>query len=141
MGIRPRLLRIPFSVIYRFLFRYCRNVYGIEILYTVKIGRRVVFEHQGGIVITSGAKIGDSCIIRQGVTLGIKSSKQRYGAPSLGRHVEVGAGAVILGGVVVGDNATIGANAVVTRDVPAGATVVGVPAVQVKPQVQSHHGS
>ena len=131
MKLRPRLVRWPFSLLYRILFLRCRNVYGIELLYTVAVGRRVVIEHQGGIIIHQQSVIGDDCIIRQGVTLGIKSTKQRLGAPVLGRGVEVGAGAVILGDVIVGDWATIGANAVVTKDVSAGTTVAGVPAVPI----------
>ena len=73
MGVSPRLLRAPLSLLYRSMFRYVRNVYGIELPYTVKLGRRVVFEHQGNIVIHGAAEIGDRCIIRQGVTIGNRS--------------------------------------------------------------------
>ena len=128
MNIRPKLLRAPFSILYRMLYRRCRNVYGVELPYTVRLGRRVVFEHQGGIVIHGQTQIGDGSIIRQGVTIGIKSLDDLAAAPRLGRDVNVGAGAVILGDVTIGDGAWIGANAVVLKDVPAGATAVGVPA-------------
>jgi serine O-acetyltransferase len=110
------------------MFRYCRNHYGIELPYSVKIGRRVIIEHQGAIVIHGNSVIGDDCYIRQGVTLGNRYMDRPLEAPILGNGVNVGAGAKILGRVRIGDHATIGANAVVLRDVPAGATVVGIPA-------------
>jgi serine O-acetyltransferase len=128
MGVRPKLLRAPLSVLYRWLFRRCRNVYGIELPYSVRLGRRVVFEHQGAIVIHGDSVIGDDCILRQGVTLGNRHLDRPHDAPVLGRRVNVGAGAKILGPVHIGDGAVIGANAVVLGDVPAGATVVGIPA-------------
>ena len=128
MAIRPRFLRAPLSVLYRWMFRRVRNVYGIEIPYTARVGQGVVIEHQSGIVVTHASVIGDQCIIRQGVTLGIKSVRQRQGAPVLGRSVEVGVGAVLIGDVRVGDEARIGANAAVVTDIPSGATAVGVPA-------------
>lgn len=128
MSVEPRLLRAPLSVAYRVLFRAVRNLYGIELPHTARVGRRVVFEHQHGIVVHGSAIIGDDCILRQGVTLGLRSMDRRDEAPVLGRRVNVGAGAKILGRVVVGDGAAIGANAVVLEDVPSGAVVVGVPA-------------
>ncbi|NJK41919.1 MAG: serine acetyltransferase [Acaryochloridaceae cyanobacterium SU_2_1] len=128
MRIRPKLLRAPFSVIYRWHYRYIRNIYGIDLPYTVKLGRRVVIEHQGAIVIHGDCEIGDDCILRQGVTLGNRHLHQVLAAPKLGRRVNVGAGAKILGAVTLGDDVNIGANAVVLADVPAGATAVGIPA-------------
>ncbi len=128
MGIAPKPLRAPFSVLYRALYRTVRNVYGIELPYCVKLGRRVVFEHQHGIVVHGAAEIGDDCIIRHGVTLGIRSMERLEEAPVLGRGVNVGAGAKIIGPVKIGDGAAIGANAVVLEDVPAGALAIGVPA-------------
>jgi serine O-acetyltransferase len=128
MGIRTKIFRAPFSLMYKFVFVHCRNVYGIELPYTCTLGRRVVFEHQGGVVIHGNSVIGDDCIIRQGVTLGNRSLESPLDAPVLGRGVNVGAGAKILGNVTIGDDAVIGANAVVLIDVPAGALAVGVPA-------------
>jgi serine O-acetyltransferase len=127
-GINSRLLRAPFSMIYRSLYRFVRNVYGIELPYPAVVGRGVVIEHQGGIVVHGNAVIGDGCILRQGVTLGNKNLHAPNDAPVLGKHVNVGAGAVILGKVTGGDGAQIGANAVVIRSVPAGAVAVGNPA-------------
>ncbi len=129
MSIRSKLLRAPFSFLYRQAFVYCRNVYGIELPYSCTVGRRVVFEHQGGIVVHGNAVIGDECIIRQGVTLGNKSLERPNDAPVLGIRVNVGAGAKLLGKIFVGDEATIGANAVVLCDVPRASLAVGIPAV------------
>ena len=128
MRIKPKLLRAPFSMLYRILYRRARTVYGIELPYSVKLGRRVVFEHQGAVVIHGNAEVGDDCIIRQGVTLGNRRLNEPFDAPTLGSGVNVGAGAQILGAVQVGDGATIGANAVVLDDVAADSLVVGVPA-------------
>ncbi|UAK26564.1 hypothetical protein K8P63_07625 [Sphingomonas nostoxanthinifaciens] len=80
--------------------------------------------HPNGIVIHPDSVIGPNCLILQQVTLAAGAD----GAPRLGGHVDIGAGAKLLGGIVVGDHAVIGANAVVTRDVAPGTTVVGIPA-------------
>jgi serine O-acetyltransferase len=128
MSVSPKVLRGPFSVLYRMLYRRCRNRYGIELPYSVKLGRRVVVEHQGCIVIHGHCEIGDDSIIRQGVTMGNRTLDKPFDAPKLGSRVNVGAGAKILGAVTIGDGASIGANAVVLKDVPAGAVAVGIPA-------------
>jgi serine O-acetyltransferase len=128
MGIRQRPIRLPLSFLYRVLFTGVRNFYGIELPYTARVGRRVVFEHQGGIVIHGFASLGDDCVVRQGVTLGNRTFEERFTAPQLGNRVNVGAGAKVLGRVSVGDDAQIGANAVVLEDVPVGGVAVGIPA-------------
>ena len=128
MTIQPKLLRAPFSILYRALYRKVRNVYGIDLPYTVKLGRRVVIEHQGAIVIHGDCWIGDDSIIRQGVTLGNRYLERPFEAPKLGIRVNVGAGAKILGGVTIGNEVNIGANAVVLSDIPSGKTAVGIPA-------------
>jgi serine O-acetyltransferase len=120
--------RAGLTLVYRALFQYVRNHYGVEVPFSAKVGRRVVFEHQGGIVIHGCSVIGDECIIRQGVTLGNRHMEAPFDAPVLGRGVNVGAGAKLLGGIHVGDDASIGANSVVLKDVPAGGTAVGIPA-------------
>jgi serine O-acetyltransferase len=132
MGVGPKPLRAPLSVAYRTLFRAVRNFYGIELPFTASVGRRVIFEHQHGIVVHGSSVIGDDCILRQGVTLGIRRMDGLDQAPVLGRGVNVGAGAKLLGHVQVGDGAEIGANAVVLIDVPANALAVGVPAKVVR---------
>ena len=132
MKVKPKVLRAPLSVAYRAMFRGVRNIYGIELPYTAKVGRRVVFEHQGGVVVHGGAEIGDDCVIRQGVTIGNKRLDRPNEAPKLGDRVNVGAGAKILGAVEVGDGAAIGANSVVVKDVEPDTAVVGIPAEPAK---------
>lgn len=128
MKLEPKLLRAPFSILYRALYRKIRNNYGIELPYTVELGRRVIIEHQGAIVIHGNSTIGDDSIIRQGVTLGNRYLDRPFEAPRLGARVNVGAGAKIFGNVSIGDDANIGANAVVLCNIPAGVTAVGIPA-------------
>ncbi|MBB6122488.1 serine O-acetyltransferase [Sphingobium subterraneum] len=128
MGVRFLPLRALFRIAYRAMFRHCRNVYGIELPYTARIGRGVIIEHQGGIVIHGNTVIGDNTIIRQGCTFGVRRIDRPGEAPVVGCNVNIGAGAALLGAIHVGDNAAIGANAVVLHDVPAGALVVGMPA-------------
>ena len=128
MNVRPKLIRAPLSVVYRVLFRHCRNVYGIELPYTVQIGQNVIIEHQGGIVVHGASVIGDRSVIRQGCTLGIRDNKKNNDAPILGSDGDLGAGSVLIGKINIGNGAKIGANAVVLVDVPEGATAVGVPA-------------
>lgn len=128
MTVEPKLLRAPLSILYRMMFRYVRNHYGIELPYSARLGRRVVIDHQSGIVIHGDCIIGDDCIIRQNVTIGIRDMTDLRAVPTLGNGVNVGAGAVIVGPIHIGDGAWIGANAVVLKDVPAGAMAVGIPA-------------
>ncbi len=127
-SIGARVKRRLAGRLYRFMHRYVRNRYGIELHSSSRLGRRVRIAHQGGIVIHRFAEIGDDCIIRQGVTLGNAGrGVTRDEAPRLGNHVSIGAGAVILGRVMVGDGARIGPNTVIMSDIPAGATVFAPP--------------
>jgi serine O-acetyltransferase len=128
MDVRSKLLRAPLSLMYRSLYRFVRNQYGIELPYTAKVGRRVSIDHQSGIVVHGASVIGDDCRIRHNTTLGVRTVEDLDGAPVLGARVDVGAGAVIVGRITLGEGASVGANAVVLRDVPAGALAVGVPA-------------
>lgn len=113
----------------RFLSHLSRILTGIEIHPGAKIGRRVFIDHGFGVVIGETTEIGDDCTIYQGVTLGgtslFKGAKRH---PTLEAGVVVSAGAKILGGFTVGKGARIGSNAVVLKEVPAGATAVGIPA-------------
>jgi serine O-acetyltransferase len=113
----------------RFISHIARGLTGIEIHPGATIGRRVFIDHGFGVVIGETAEIGDDCTIYQGVTLGGTSlSKGAKRHPTLERGVIIGAGAKVLGGFVVGEEARIGSNAVVVKAVPAGATAVGNPA-------------
>lgn len=114
---QPRLLRIPMTLLYLFMRKACQIFGGIKLDYTVKLGRRVKLEHFGGMIL--GARsIGDDVIIRQNTTMGIKSSQDVNAKPILGNRVNIGAGAVIVGNITIGDDSFIGANCVVSFDVP-----------------------
>ncbi len=112
----------------RFMSHGIRFVTGIEIHPGATIGRRVFIDHGMGVVIGETAEIGDECTLYHGVTLGGVSWNKGKRHPTLGRGVVVGTGAKILGPFLVGDGAKIGSNSVVVKPVPAGATVVGIPA-------------
>jgi serine O-acetyltransferase len=107
-------------------YRFWSAVSGADIPLNSKLGGGLLIPHPNGIVIHPEAVVGPNCLLFQQVTLG--AGGPRPGVPTLGTHVDVGAGAKLLGGITVGDHAKVGANAVVLDDVPAGATVVGVPA-------------
>ena len=115
----------------RALSTVVRSVTGVEIHPGALLGRRLFIDHGMGVVIGETAVVGDACTLFHGVTLGGKGRGGALGRrhPTLGRGVMVGAGAAVLGGVTVGDDSIVGANAVVTRDVPAGSIAVGVRAV------------
>lgn len=104
-----------------------RFLTGIEIHPGARIGRRVFIDHGMGIVVGETATIGDDCLLYKGVVLGGTSVARKERHPTLGKHVVVGTNACILGAIQVGDGARVGSGSVVIRDVPAGATVVGVP--------------
>lgn len=124
-----RWLRLPWTMVYLILNKLTEVFCGIVIGGNAVIGRRLIIEHHGAIVIHGACVIGDDCIIRQGVTLGNRYMDRPGDAPCIGNRVNIGAGAKILGGVTIGDDASIGANAVVLSDVPPGCIAVGVPAV------------
>lgn len=111
----------------RFIATTARWFTGIEIHPAAKIGERVFIDHGMGVVIGETAEIGNDCTLYHGVTLGGTSWKEGKRHPTLGERVVVGAGAKILGPIYVGDDARIGSNAVVVKDVPQDKTVVGIP--------------
>jgi serine O-acetyltransferase len=117
----------------RVLSNVTRTLTGVEIHPGATIGRRVFIDHGMGVVIGETAEIGDDSTLYHGVTLGGTSWNQGKRHPTLGKGVVVGAGAKILGPIHVGDSAKIGSNAVVVRNVPLGATAVGIPARIVTP--------
>ena len=113
----------------RGISQFARFLTGVEIHPGAKIGKCLFIDHGMGIVIGETAEIGDYCNIYHGVTLGGTGKDKGKRHPTLGNHVLVGAGAKIRGPFTVGDNAHIGGNAVVLKEVPPNATVVGVPGV------------
>lgn len=113
----------------RLLSQLTRFATGVEIHPAAQIGRRLFIDHGMGVVVGETAMVGDDVVLFHGSTLGGTSMKHGKRHPTLGDNVVVGAGAKVLGPVWIGDGARIGANAVVVKDVPAGAVAVGVPAV------------
>ncbi len=112
----------------RVVSHFGRFLTGIEIHPAAKLGRRLIIDHGMGVVIGETAEIGDDVYIYHQVTLGGTASHAGKRHPTIGNNVIIGAGAKVLGAILVGENARIGANAVVIAAVPAGTTVVGIPA-------------
>lgn len=131
MGIRPKLLRLPFSLLYKIAYYWVTWFWGIKLDYTVKLGRRVRIWHHGGMIL-GAREIGDDVHLRQNTTLGLADRRDLAAKPVIGNKVEIGTGAVVVGYINIGEGAVIGANAVVTKDVPAYAMVGGVPAKLIK---------
>lgn len=133
-SLKNAFVRKICSFIYKFLFKLVQIITGIELPCEVEIGQGFVIDHFGGIIISGYARFGDFCRIRNGVVIGLKNVDEPC-APQIGNHVDIGAGAKILGNIVIGNNVSIGANAVVLCDVPDNCVAVGVPAV-IKPKKQ-----
>jgi serine O-acetyltransferase len=126
-GFRDRIIRAPLSLIYKLLFKFIQIVTGIELPCEANVGRRFRIDHFGGVIISGDVVFGDDVVIRNGVTIGLRRAGVR-GSPKIGNRVDIGAGAKILGPITIGDDATIGANAVVLQDVPPGSVAIGIPA-------------
>jgi serine O-acetyltransferase len=134
------LYRLEFFFLARLISELSRWLTGIEIHPGAKIGARLVIDHGMGVVIGETAEIGDDCLIYHGVTLGGVSLTDKKRHPSIGSQVILGAGAKILGPVRVGDRAKVGAGALVTKDVPPKATVVGINQIQIDPEIDLENG-
>lgn len=122
------LFRLKLSTLARVVSHIGRWLTGIEIHPGAIIGRNFFIDHGMGVVIGETVEIGNDCLVYQGVVLGGTSLKKEKRHPTLGNHVVIGAGAIVLGPVLIGSGAKIGAGSVVLTDVPCGATAVGVPA-------------
>lgn len=134
MGIRFKLLRIPFTILYRIAFTWIDWFWGIDLCYTVKLGRRVRIWHHGGMVL--GARsIGNDVHVRHGTTFGLLNRQNTDEKPIIEDRVDIGAGACVLGNVTVGHDSVVGANSVVVRDVDPHTTVFGVPARRINLEI------
>jgi serine O-acetyltransferase len=129
MCVRFKPLRAPLTILYRLMYAAVILLWGIDLPYTTKLGRRVRIWHHGGIWLGARA-IGDDVHIRHNSTFGLLSRSDVNAKPIIGNRVDIGVGACILGAVTVGDDCVIGANSVVIRDLPPGSVVMGVPARQ-----------
>lgn len=126
MDIPWRPLRIIPTLIYRFFNKLAQILFGMKLDYTVKVGRRVKLEHFGGMIL-GAREIGNDVWIRQNTTLGIRSVEDPRAKPMIGSFVDIGAGAVIVGNITIGDNSIVGANTVIFSNVPPNSVVSGVP--------------
>jgi serine O-acetyltransferase len=122
-----RPIRAPLTLVYLTLYLFVECATGISLPYTITLGRRVRIWHHSGIILNARS-IGDDVQIRQNTTMGIVSIDRPLDIPTIGNRVDIGCGACILGGITIGDDCKIGANAVVITDIPAGSTAVGIPA-------------
>lgn len=130
MGL-PKLLRMPCTLLYRFLFKWVEWTCGITLPYTVKLGRRVRIWHHSGMILHA-ASIGDEVHIRQNTTFGIARRDALHQLPTIEDRVDIGCGVAILGNVTIGHDSVIGANAVVLKDIPPHSVAVGIPARIIK---------
>ena len=130
MGL-PKLLRPPFTLLYRFLFKWVEWTCGITLPYTVRLGRRVRIWHHGGMILHADA-IGDDVHIRQNTTFGVARRDALHQLPVIEDRCDLGCGVVVLGPVRVGHDSMVGANAVVVKDVPPFSVAAGVPAKVIK---------
>lgn len=126
--IKIGLIRAPAKIIHFFLIKISETFLGTYIGPNAKIGKGFLIEHTGCIVINSEAKIGNYARIRHGVTIGNKIAEKPRDVPTIGDYIDIGAGAKILGAINIGNNVSVGANAVVLCDVPDNSIAVGVPA-------------
>ena len=125
--INHSLWEMKIPLLPRALSQLTRFLTGIEIHPGARIGRGLFIDHGMGVVIGETAIVGDNVTLFQGVTLGGTGKETGKRHPTIGHNVVIGAGAKVLGNITVGDNSYVGANAVIIRDVPSNATVVGVP--------------
>ncbi len=121
------LFGIPFHILSRFFLIRLRNKFHINIPYNTRIGPGLYIGHWGGIVVHYKARIGNNCNISLGVVIGESFRGERKGVPCLGDRVYIGPGAKLFGKIRIGNDVAIGANSVVTRDVPDHSVVVGIP--------------
>lgn len=125
--LNQKKLLLPLYLVAWFIFRQLRYRYGIAISFRTDIGHGFYIGHFGGIVVNRQVKIGNNCNISQGVTLAQANRGKHEGCPTIGDRVYIGPGAKIFGSIKIGNDVAIGANCVVTDDVPDHAVVVGVP--------------
>ena len=127
----PRILRVPLKAVHFLGAVFCEAVLQMRLPSSAEIGGGLCISHVGGVILHHRTVIGKNCDLSHQVTVGT-AGLGRTGVPRIGHDVSIGAGAVLIGDIQVGDGARVAANSLVNRDVPPGATVMGVPAKIVK---------
>lgn len=130
MSIKSRPLRAPMTALYRAAYRSVVAMWGIDLPYNVKVGRRFRLGHHGCMVLGAG-EFGDDVSISHSITVGL-SRRNETKVPKIGNRVELGPGVCIVGGIKIGDDCYVGANTVVSRSLPSGSAVLGIPMRPVK---------
>jgi serine O-acetyltransferase len=125
MSIKPKLLRGPMTALYRVAYRSVVAMWGIDLPYNVKVGRRFRLGHHGCMVLGAG-EFGDDVTISHSITVGL-TRRNETKVPKIGNRVELGPGVCIVGGIKIGDGSYVGANTVVSRDLPPSSAVLGIP--------------
>ena len=124
----PGIIKKPLLLVSIIFQKWIEIIAGISIPYSCTIGHSFYIGHFGGVIINANAKIGNNCNISQGVTIGVSGRGDKRGVPVLGDHIYIGANAVLVGKIIVGNNCLIAANSLVVDSVNDNATVLGVPA-------------
>jgi len=134
---RRAFLENPHNEMLPFLASLMKYKSSAELYYSTNIGRRFMLMHGSGVVVGPNCSVGDECVIYQGVTIGQQHTSSPDENATIGSNVKIFAGAKILGKVSIGDDVIIGANAVVTKDIPSNGVYVGVPARKIKTKIKS----
>ena len=139
-GLRAQSVFLrPCYYVCRLLLRHCGVKYGISIPYNTAIGPGLYIGHYGGIVVNDQVSIGNDCNLNHGVTLGVKYGGKSPGVPILGDRIFLGPGCVVIGGIRLGNDVAVGANAVVLESVEDSAVVAGIPGRVVSFGGSSHY--
>lgn len=124
---QKKTLKVLLYPISRGILRHYKYKYGISIPFTTSIGEGFYIGHFGSIIVNGNTIIGKNCNISQNVTIGLKVRGKNPGTPIIGNNVYIAPGVKIFGNIKIGDNAALGANSVVTKDIPDNSVVVGIP--------------
>jgi serine O-acetyltransferase len=125
MSIKAKSVRAPMTALYRIAYRSVVALWGIDLPYNVKVGRRFRLGHHGCMILGAG-EFGDDVTIAHSITVGL-TRRNETKVPKIGNRVELGPGVCIVGGIKIGDDSYVGANTVVSRDLPPNSTVLGIP--------------
>lgn len=130
------LRKNPLLYLVRFILKHYSYKYSFDVSYKAQIGVGLTIAHYGYLIVPSNSYIGSYCTLRPGVVFGKKLSEAQNGVV-VGNHVDFGVGSKVIGQVTIGDNVLVGANAVITKDVPSDVIVAGIPAKVLKQRTEA----